>query len=361
MSQVMTVQGPIDPEELGFTSMHEHVLYDGTVYFKRSEGKFPESIPVEPEDTVSLENIGLHQRNFSLTKDACSMHDEDWMTAEMQEFKDSGGQTIIDQSAPGLRSNVPGIKRISEKTGVHIIGTTGLYTEDSWPDKFKEMTGDEYTAYMLDEIENGIEDTGIKPGALKIAITELTKQQELVLRAAGRVSNESGLMLTVHPGFTIGNDGRRIVKILKEEGVNLERVVIAHGDGFFVSTDFKSLILDPESWKLSTDYHKELLDQGANLSIDCFGHQWSSEAAGGWIIEKDWHRLGGLVALIKGAYSPQIVLGTDTFIKILTRRGGGEGYCRLTKVVIPTLRDVGVSEYDIRQMTLENPARLLAH
>jgi phosphotriesterase-related protein len=79
-----------------------------------------------------------------------------------------------------------------------------------------------------------------------------------------------------------------------------------------------------------------VLDQGANISIDCFGHAWSLELTG-WILERDFHRLGGLIALVKG-----------------------EGYCRLTKFVIPSLRDVGVSDFDIRQMTVENPARLLA-
>jgi phosphotriesterase-related protein len=360
MPEIMTVLGAIEPGDLGFTSMHEHVLYDGTVYFKRTEGEFPQDLPVKADDMVSLENIGLLQRNFSLSKDACSMRDEEWMAAEVAEFKESGGAALVDQSAPGLRADSSAIRRISEKTGVHIITTTGLYTEDSWPDRFKAMGQDDYAAYMLDEIRNGIEGTGIKPGAIKIAVLDLTEQQEKALRAAGRVVNETGLMLTVHPGFDIGNDGRRIVKILKEEGVNLERVVIAHGDGFFVSTNLRTLILDPESWRLKTDYHKEILDQGANISVDCFGHQWTSEITG-WMIEKDWHRLGGLVALVKEGYSQQIVLGTDTFIKILTRRGGGEGYCRLTRFVIPTLREVGVSDFDIRNMTRRNPARLLAY
>ena len=63
---------------------------------------------------------------------------------------------MIDQSAPGLRCDVPGIKNISEKTSVHVVATTGLYTEDSWPDKYKEMTLDEYFNYMMAEIQDGI-------------------------------------------------------------------------------------------------------------------------------------------------------------------------------------------------------------
>jgi len=239
MAQTMTVQGTIEAERLGFTSMHEHALYDGAVYFKRTEGKFPEDLPVKADDPVRLENIDLLQRNFTLSKVTCSMRDEEWMAAELAEFKESGGQTLADQSPPGLRSDVLTIQRISKRTGVHIITTTSLYTEASWPDQFKGMSRDEYAMYMLNEIENGIGGSDVKPGAIKIAGLDLTGQQEKVLRAAGCAANESGLMLTVHPGFDIGNDGRRIVKILREEDVNLERVVIAYGDGF-VSTNLKT-------------------------------------------------------------------------------------------------------------------------
>jgi phosphotriesterase-related protein len=85
----------------------------------------------------------------------------------------------------------------------------------------------------------------------------------------------------------------------------------------------------------------------------------------GYVRVNEWQRLGGLMALIKLGYSPQLVIGTDTYLKILTRRFGGEGYCRLTKFVVPFLTkylDVHdrVSDFDIRQMTLENPVRLLA-
>ena len=45
---------------------------------------------------------------------------------------------------------------------------------------------------------------------------------------------------------------------------------------------------------------------------------------------------------------------------LLTRRGGGEGYCRLTRWALPTLQRFGVSDLDIECMMERNPARLLA-
>ncbi len=49
------------------------------------------------------------------------------------------------------------------------------------------------------------------------------------------------------------------------------------------------------------------------------------------VSESDWHRLAAVVELLKQGYGGQLVLGTDVFMKMLTRRGGGEGYCRLTR------------------------------
>ncbi len=359
MTQIMTVKGPIAPEELGFTSMHEHILLNSSVFRKKLEELALEDPPVKPEDPVSLENIGLLQRNIFLSHDAGEMSDEELMTAEVADFKAAGGAAIVDQSPPGLRSNLGAIKRISENTGVHIITTTGLYTEESWPEEFKELSQEAYAEFMLEEVANGIGDSGIKPGHIKIGISNMSYPQVALLRAAARVSNETGLSITVHPGFEIGNDGRSIARILMAAGAAPERIIIAHMDGFMPYHDIKELALHPQAWGLNLEVQKSLIEQGVTVSIDCFGHLWSMEATG-LVLETDWQRLGEIVALVKEEYSSHIVLGTDTFMKILTRRGGGTGYCRLTDFVIPTLRDLGVSDYDIRLMTIENPARLLA-
>jgi hypothetical protein len=38
--------------------------------------------------------------------------------------------------------------------------------------------------------------------------------------------------------------------------------------------------------------------------------------------------------------------------RTLTRRYGGEGYCRLTNFVIPALKDLDGSAFDLRRMTV---------
>lgn len=372
MAEIMTVLGPIAPESLGFTSMHEHILLDSSgVYPRRHEravstevrAAYQAGLPADLKDawsgTVSLATSGLLRGNLVLVRDNLVIDDEDLMMAEVTDFKETGGAAMLDVSGIGLRTNVAGVQRIAQRSGVHVVVSTGFYTEDSWPEQYHGFSIERFHRHMVKEIEEGIDDTSIKAGHIKLAVTDLSLAQERVLRAGARAAIDTGAAVTVHPGFGIGSDGRRIATILIAEGLAPERIVIAHADGFLVERDLRTLILNPESWGLRLDYHRALLDQGVNISFDCFGHLWNYEMLDE-IIEHDWQRVAGVVALVKAGYSSQIVLGTDTFVKMLTRRYGGEGYSRLTRYVVPLLRRLQVAEYEIRQMTVEAPARVLA-
>jgi len=341
--------------------MHEHILEDSTFLRRRYEYFFTDNLPVKEDDRVSLENIGFLRHSPIMAMDNLRLDDEEIMSAEVHDFKASGGSAIAEMSVPGLRSNIAGIKRISESSGVHIVASTGLYTEDSWPEQYRSMTIDQFAQYMRKEIEEGIENTDIKAGHLKVAFAERPSEQgEVFLRAIAQVSNETGLSVTVHTGEEfVPDDVRRIVTVFLEEEINPGRVVMAHSSFFVVPVNLYTLALSPESWGLNLDYALEFLDQGFNLGIDTFGHIYDGEVIGLMSIT-DWQRLAYLVALVKGGYSSQIVLGSDVFLKILTRRFGGEGYCRLPDTIVPHMRRLNIDESDIQRITIENPARLLA-
>lgn len=370
MKQVMTVRGPVDPGELGFTSMHEHVLADGRFYVRRFErlvpaehraamvASLPEDVRSALEGPISLATSGLLRGNPVLHPDNMLFDDEETMAAELADFRDSGGRTVVEMSAVGLRTDMAGLRRLSERTGVHIVACTGFYVEECWPEAVRSYTVDDFRRFMVDELREGIAGTDVRPGHIKLAVMELSAGEERALRGGAQAALETGALVSVHPGFEIGSDGRRIVRILTEEGLPPERIVIAHGDSFFLGEKFTRLALDPASWGLKLDYHRALLEHGVNISIDCFGHDWSVEALD-WVLETDWQRVGGLVALVREGYSQQLVVGADVFCKMLTRRGGGRGYCRLTRWLVPTLRGLGVSDFDVRQLTELAPARLL--
>ena len=356
MKKIMTVTGPINPEELGFTTMHEHVMMDGGwVLRKRYNDQLQTNDDrYTADDPLSLSNIGLIKRNFMTNWDGLSFDDEIMMLGEIMDFQKSGGKSILELSVPGIRTKVPAIKKIAEKTGAHIVISTGLYTGDSWPDKYIPMGEKEIYNYMIGEVRNGVEDTGIIPGHLKIAVHSLTGREESALRAAAKVANETGLSLTVHC-----DDGRQVAEVLQSESVDVSRVVIAHVAGAFGIRDLKLLVTHPELFTLKLDYIRELLSTGVNISLEFSPGNVESEGQNR-IVVPDWLRLAGVIKLLDEGYAGQIVFGTDTCAKVMTRRYGGEGYCRLTKFAVPKLREFGVSDYHIRTITEKNPARILA-
>jgi phosphotriesterase-related protein len=367
MAEIMTVRGPIAPRELGFTSMHEHVLCDAGVFLRRHGALIPPNAPVSPGDPISLENVGLLRHAFILSRETMDMRDEEYMAAEVTDFRATGGCAMVEMSTPGLRVDPAGLRRISEKTGVHIVATTGLYSEDSWPERFLPMGVEEFVAFMRSEIEEGIDGTGIKAGHVKVAITDSTApgvppfsgRQRMLLEAAVRACEETGLSLTVHPPLDAREAAREVIAALRAAGVTPGRAVIAHAEMFFASQDIAALVRDPLSSRVDVDFARELLDAGFNVSIDSFGHLYDAEPLGRTYIA-DWQRLAGLIQLVDAGYSSRIVLGTDIFLKILTRRRGGEGYARLTGFAIPMLQRLGVDPARIAEMTVGNPARILA-
>jgi len=287
------------------------------------------------------------------------LDDIELMAGELRDFYASGGRTVVEMSGLGLRTDVEGLAQLSRASGVQIVAAAGFYIEDSWPEEVCRYTPDQFARQIVSELRNGIGETGIRAGHIKLAVTDLTAAQESALRGGARAALETGALVTVHPGFVAGTDGRRIAEILMEEGLSADRIVIAHADAFIVPTALPRLVLGEVSWALDLDYHRELLAAGVNLSFDCFGQSWTDEV-NDVVSECDWHRLAAVDALLKAGHAGQLVLANDVFLKMLTRRGGGEGYCRLTRWVLPTLQRFGVSDLDIECMMERNPARLLA-
>ncbi len=367
MSYITTVLGNIRPEELGFTSMHEHTVCDMTMFRRRYEAFLPSELPVSYDDPIRLSNLHILKHAVILSRDVLDMNDEDLFTAEAADFAKSGGRAIVDMSVTGLRTDIEAVRRISEKSGLHIIASTGFYAEDSWPERFCGYNAVDFENFMKEEIKYGIDGKDIKAGHVKAAITDsgafsvtpFSDRQKAMLKGAVRVSNDTGFALSVHPPLDFRERVVEVADFMLNEGVNPAKTVIAHQELFFVSQKLMTLVTDPSSWRLDVSLAKHLLDKGFNISIDSFGHCYDTEPIGE-IITSDWQRLAGLIELVKAGYSRQIVLGTDVYLKLMTRRCGGEGYCRLTGYVVPVLREAGIQETDISNLTTLNPARILA-
>lgn len=356
---VMTTAGPAAADSLGLTSMHEHILCDVGAYRIEEAGVVARMGDIDPGFDLGQRGF-LEEHGFFLSSDNCRLDDHAVMGGELAELADAGTSAVLELSCAGLRTDVAAVARLAAAAGLRAVVSTGMYIEASWPPELARLGEAGWEAFMVAEIEEGIGQTGIRAGHIgEIGITDLGPRQAGLLRAAARAAVRTGVSVTVHPGWERGCDGRAILPLLTAEGLPPERVVLAHADAFFVEHDRRRLISEPGARQPGTDYHREVLDAGANISVDCFGHRWNI-APNHWVIETDIDRVTGLVALIEAGYAAQLVLGTDICFKLLTRRGGGLGYRHLTATILPLLRELGVKENDIITMTRRTPAAILA-
>ncbi len=312
MPTVNTVLGPVDTMDLGFTLSHEHVGTNAAGL----RHTYPEFIDRE----------GIIEQS----------------AAAMREAYAGGVRTVVDVSTFDLGRDVRMIEEVSRMSGVHIIVATGNHL--AVPRPFGDVSPDVIAPLYVREIEEGIEGTGIKAGIIKVASDRggITPPQEVVLRAAARAHNQTGTPISTHT-WSPDRVGEQQVRILEEEGVDLDRVYIGHSND---DTDM--------------DYLLGLLNQGVWLGLDRY--------PGGRVPgTPDWEKRTEITyKLIEAGFCHRIMLSHDYSVP-KARHGAAmqegrrlanpDGYNFIPRRVLPRLKELGTSDQDIHQITVENPRR----
>lgn len=363
MSVITTVRGDIDPSELGYTSMHEHLNADLTLMLALVERYGASSVPPQWLELKNENLAFLRDGGAALSPESSTSGDVDFTTAELQYFAEIGGRAVCDASPIGLRGDVLELRKASERSGVHVVFATGLYVFDARPAGYSELSEDEQVRFFTREVTDGVDDTGIRPGFLKCGLSAidptapLNEAEATTLRALGRVSAETGLSLHVHTAFPMSREQVLAgVDVALNTGMPAERLVMMHMDSFLRPWDaMTKYIGDMETPRnISTEIPRAVLDRGANIGFD----SWSSTVA---VLPDDYDRVKGLVDLLRRGYGSQIGLGHDTTSKPHGKSYGGYGYTRFGQFVPPMLAQLGFGEDVFRQLVVDNPARILAH
>ena len=298
---IYTVRGKIDNESLGFTYAHEHMQ-------------------------INLSKIkGDDDTNFN---------DVDAVIEEMKVLKSLGVKSIIDVTNRGMGRDLEKISHISEQSGINVILCTGFYKEPYLPSECYEGTTKAISSIMINELMNGIEDSGIKAhliGEIGSSKDVMTPVEEKIFTAAARASLETGAPITTHT--TLGTFALEQIKLFEQMQVNLRKVIIGHLD-----------------LKCDRDYHLRIADKGVNLAFDTIGKL---------NYESDEVRAQHIVHLIERGHLGQVILSQDITRKSHLKRHGGIGYQYLVESFLPMLLKMGVSEAQIKAMTIENPLRIL--
>lgn len=344
---VMTVSGPVAKEALGVTLPHEHFFIDVRWACETSMEATKVALLDEP---VSMRRLGVLRRNPMVMKDNLILSDPDLTAAEVLEFKNAGGKTIVDQSSVGTGRSPLAIRNLANLTGLSVVMGCGFYLHDALPATIIDETEERLVQTVLEEIRLGVGDTGVRPGIIgEIGIRPSIEDWECKsLRVAAQAHRESGLPISVHvqavptiPGFTDEPNGLAVLDLLEECGVRPDRVIISHTDA-----------------KIHLDYIKAIMDRGAYAEFDHIGEEFYIDSAD-FRMDSDMDRVEALAELVRSGYEKRILISQDVCFKTDLVRYGGWGYAHILNNVVPMMVKRDISRESIHTIMVNNPADLL--
>lgn len=310
---VQTVLGPVDPATLGFTLPHEHTA-------------------------ISLWQIPNRWDYWELTRD------EAIMAAELARFRAAGGATLVDLTLAGVGRDPAWLVGLARATGLNLVMGCGWYREAYYPAEARidRRSVDDLADELVREASEGIAidgvDAPVRPGIIGEIGTDkpwLSAQEERVHRAVARAARRTGLAITTHA--VMSDVGLAQLAIFEDEGVDPARVVVGHADSYPV-----------------LGHYLEIIRRGAQIEFDFLGMSFTPQ-----------ERLGEprivdlLLDLLSRGHADRVLLSQDVCHNAQLRHYEGNGYAYLQESFLPRLRERGVSEAEIDQLTIANPARLL--
>jgi phosphotriesterase-related protein len=319
LSRIQTTTGTVLPEELGKTLVHEHLLVGFPGW--ELDAKAPRFKRAEA---------------MARAKD------------QLQELIGLGVSTFVDPCPMDMGRDVEFLAEASQQSGMRIICTTGAYFEAQGNTMtFRHLPLEEITDIYIKEIEEGIGDSGIKAGAIKIAtgLRVVTDYERKLVTAAARAAKATGVPIISHTeGATCGHDQ---IDIAAGEGLDLGQLLVGHSDG------------TTEHW-----YQRSLAERGAFVGFDRFGIS---------LFQTDEVRITNMLKLIAAGHLDKILISHDSISCWL---GRPMPYAptwealqamlpdwrssHIFRKILPQLRERGLSEREIDTILVDNPRRLFA-
>ena len=319
--EIQTVTGPTAPEQLGRTLMHEHL----TIGYPGWEADTLRPGPTRDEMVaISVDRI--------------------------EEMKAEGISAMIDPCPNDLGRDVELMAEVAQRARFQLICATGLYKQEEggaayW--QFRTNFGPQVDAMaelFIREIEDGVGETGIRAGIIKVATgpDQITDYERTVLEAAAKASVATGAPITTHTDRgTMGDEQQRI---LSEAGVPPHRIVIGHSCG---TSDH--------------DYHMRIARGGSYLGFDRFGLD---------VAHPDAERVGSLLRLIEHGAGDRVVVSHDSvwcwrgtpIPDPATFEAMQEVWNPLhfSRRIVPKLREGGATDEQIDALLIDNPRRFFA-
>ena len=307
--RIHTIKGPVEIDSLGLILPHEHLFTDlrGPRVADYARG----------EPSAVVEVVGPH----------------------LVEASKTGVTALVECSTVGVGRNLTVLRRLAEATSIHIIAPTGVYRDAYIPESLREISEHNLAELWTTELTEGIDGTSIRAGFIKLAMSDdgPTALEIRNLKAAVEASQNTGAVIASH---TIGGKvARQEMDVLEEAGLDLHRFIWIHAQ-----TEPDVSILEEAARR-----------RGAYVELDSVGapHQSQSEL------------LETTIALIEAGFTDHILLSHDAGWYNPARpdglpEDGFRGYTALARDFIPGLLKRGITEEQVRLITVNNPANAFA-
>ena len=202
---INTILGSIPPDKLGLTLMHEHIM-------------------------VNMIGAEFAKKTYTTNEVV------EYLLPYLINAKKKGLSTICEATPKGFGRDLAVLEQCAKESGLNIIACTGAWDAHKVrgrcvPKEIREKPIDEIASVWINEFENGMDDTSIKPGFIKMALGdegEIFPLQEKLLRAAARTSLQTGLRIHCHVWHA--HLMPRIIEILKEEQLPFNHFNWVHAD-----------------------------------------------------------------------------------------------------------------------------------
>lgn len=298
----MTVNGPIPSSKMGLTLTHEHVLVDFI-----------------GADSFS---VSRYNRSEVISK----------VLPYLQEIKNLGCVTFIECTPEFLGRDPLLLKTLSDKSGLNILTNTGYYgvrNNQFIHSSLHKKSAEELSDIWVAEWQNGIGESGIKPGFIKIGVDSdsLSSFHQTLIKAAGLTHLSTGLVIASHTGPYI--PAFQQIEILESMGVSPDAFIWVHAQS---ETDRSKLA--------------EAASKGAWISLDNISTDNVDE-----IFSTIWY-------LDERGYLRRILLSHDAGWFDPAKPDGGDfrGFTALFSKLVPLMYEQGFSKEKINLLLKENPA-----
>ena len=340
--KIQTVLGPIEPDRLGVTLTHEHLLVDLSILSSPPDHASARAFFEMP---VSTETLGRIRHYAAPNRDNAQLLDVATAIDEVNLYKQYGGTSLVDATSIGIARDPVGLARISSATGVNVIMGASHYVAPAHPGDMDSRTEDEIAARIIADVTKGVDGTRVRSGIIgEVGCSwPLTDNERKVLRASAKAQRATGAPLLIHPGRD-ETAPLEILAVLAEAGADLGRTIIGHLD--------RTVFL--------RDTLKQIAGAGCYLEWDLFGQEQSYYGANTNIdMPGDSKRMDDIAWIAAEGYGRKVVVAHDICSKHRLERYGGHGYSYILGHIVPRMLARSFAQEIIDDLLVNNPRHAL--